>query len=158
MNKKQKMSQRDWKFTRDHSFFRKPEEVFPRKKMKDIFSGKTSNRKFQKRDMVTFLTKKLGASWDGEWARIPLGEDYTLTIFRSVFMKQGAWSINGIYQEKHGRVGQPRFVTFLEEEETAKMFEKVQKETMKVKGDAKIKKASDLLKYAYEAYKKSKGI
>ena len=62
MKKKQKMSKSDWAFTRDHSFFRKPEQLFPRKKMKDIFSGKTSKRKFQKRDMITLLRnlKKTG--------------------------------------------------------------------------------------------------
>jgi curved DNA-binding protein CbpA len=157
LNKKQKMSQRDWKWTNDHSFFRKPEMLFPVKKMKAIFSGKTSNRKFKKRDMETFLEKKLGATFGSQdFVYIPLGEDYKLTIYRSVIMKQAAWGINGIYQ-KHSRVAMAGYFSFMEEEETAKIFEKVQKEVMKVKGEAKVKKAQQLLKLAYEAYKKSKG-
>ena len=46
----------------------------------------------------------------------------------------------------------------MEEEETAKILEKIQKDVMKVKGSAKIKKTEQLVKFAYEAYKKSKGI
>jgi curved DNA-binding protein CbpA len=157
-NKKQKMSKSDWGFTRDHSFLKDPKKLFPPKKMKDIFSGKTSNRAFSKRDMVTYLKTKLKADWDGkEWMRIPLGDDYTLTIFRSTFMRMGNWGVNGIYL-KHKRVHQPRYVSFMEEEETAKIFDKIQKEVMKVSGDAKIKKADTLIKQAYEAYRKSKGI
>jgi curved DNA-binding protein CbpA len=159
LNKKQKMSKSDWGLTRDHSFFRKPEQLFPKKKMKDIFSGKTSKRAFKKRDMVTFLTKKLGADWDGsEWARIPLGDDYKLTIYRHTFMRQGMWGVNGIYL-KHGRVSRGGgYYSFGEEEETAKIFEKIQKDVMKISGEAKVKKTDQLLKFAYEAYKKSKGI
>lgn len=161
-NKKQKMSKSDWGFTRDHSFFRKPEQIFPKKKMKDIFSGKTNKRKFAKRDMITFLTKKLGANWDGEWAEIPLGEDYYLMIFRSTFMRQGTWGINGIYQQtskyNKSRVSQPKYVSFMEEESSTDIFETIQKEAKKVKGDAKIKKTEQLIIQAYEAYKKSHGM
>lgn len=157
LNKKQKMSKSDWKHTRDHAFFRKPEMLFPKKKMKDIFSGSTSNRAFKKRDMITFLTKKLNASWNGDYAFIPLGDDYTLAVYRMVFMRVGTWGANGIYQ-KHSRVMHSPVVTFPETEETAKIFEKIQKEAMKAKGDMKGKKAVDILKKEYEDYKKSKGI
>lgn len=157
-NKKQKMSKSDWGWTRDHSFLKEPKKLFPEKKMKSIFSGSTSKREFKKRDMVAYLKTKLKADWDGkEWMRIPLGDDYTLTIFRSTFMRKGNWGVNGIYH-KYKRVHQPRYVSFMEEEETAKIFEKIQKEAMKVSGDAKIKKVDTLLKQAYEAYRKSKGI
>ncbi len=167
MNKKQKMSQRDWKFTRDHSFFRKPEMIYPKKKMKDIFSGKTSKRAFKKRDMEAFLSKKLGAkleySGGQPQAAIPLGEDYTLIIYRTTLARMGAWSGIGIYLKKGkfgygSRVAHTGIWTFMEEEETAKIFEKVQKEAMKAKGESKPKKVNDLLKFAYEAYKKSRGM
>jgi len=159
LNKKQKMSQRDWKHTTDHSFFRKPEMLFPKKKMKDIFSGKSSQRKFKKRDMETFLIKKLGAKFgSGDYVYIPLGEDYKLCVYRSVMMRMATWSVNGIYKGAGGREGRINFVSFLEEEETAKIFEKIQKETMKVNGEAKIKKVRILVKQAYEAYKKAKGL
>jgi curved DNA-binding protein CbpA len=162
LNKKQKMSKSDWKFTRDHSFFRKPEQLFPKKKMKDIFSGKTSNRQFKKRDMETFLSKKLGAKlgYGGGQTHvsIPLGEDYTMELWRTTFFKKGSWSFDGVYL-KHKRLSSGHFAFGLpEEEETAKTFEKVTNEARKVKGDAKIKKTEDLLKFAYEAWKKSKGI
>lgn len=158
LNKKQKMSQRDWGTTRDHSFLRNPEKIFPSKKMKDIFSGKTSNRKFSKRDMMTFLTTKLKAkSGSGDYMWIPLGDDYSLVIFRNVFMRMGSWGTNGIYL-KSGRVSQGKYASFMEEEQTAHIFEKIQKEAMKVKGDAKVKRTEQLVTQAYEAYKKSKGI
>jgi curved DNA-binding protein CbpA len=162
MNKKQKMSKSDWGFTQDHSFLKQPEKLFPPKKMKAIFSGKTSKRKFMKRDMIAFLKSKLGADWDGEWVKIPLGEDYWLTLFRSTFMRKGTWNVNGIYQKrgKYGssRVAQPRFCSFMEEEQTAEILEKIQKEAKKAKGEAIVKKTERLLSQAYEAYKKSKGM
>lgn len=172
LNKKQKMSRSDWKFTRDHSFFRKPEQLFPKKKMKDIFSGKTSKRAFKKRDMETFLKAKLGAKLEyggGQTqAAIPLGDNeegmpYTLLLYRVTFDRVGMWMGNGIYLKKGkygygSRVLQTEIFTFPETEETAKTFEKVQKEVMKIKGEYKPKKTNDLLKFAYQAYRKSKGI
>jgi len=158
MNKKQKMSKSDWKFTRDHSFFRKPEQLFPKKKMKDIFSGKTSKRAFKKRDMETFLMKKLGATFgSGDYVRIPLGDDIFLVVYRSTFQRQAMWMINGIYKHQTREQMGP-IVTFAEEEQTADIFSKIQSEVKKVKGDAKIKKAYVIAKQAYEAYKKSKGM
>jgi len=169
MNKKQKMSQKDWGSTRDHSFFRKPEQLFPRKKMTAIFSGKTSKRAFKKRDMEAFLSKKLQAKLEfggGQTqAAIPLGDLYNLIIYRSVFFKQGTWSGIGIYKKKsetslgYGqRVAHTGTWTFMEDEETAKIFEKIVKEARKAKGDAIPKKTNDLIKYAYDAYKKSRGL
>ena len=157
------MSKTDWAFTNDHAFLKKPEKLFPPKKMKAIFSGATSKRKFQKRDMITFLKTKLGGDWDGkDYMRIPLGDDYILTIFRHTFMRKGSWGTNGIYLKKgkysSSRVSNDVYASFMEEEETAKIFEKIQKEAMKVNGEAKVKKVNQLLKLAYEAYKKSKGI
>jgi curved DNA-binding protein CbpA len=171
MNKKQKMSRSDWGWTRDHSFFRKPEQLFPKKKMEAIFSGTTSKRKFKKRDMEAFLSKKLNAkleySGGQTQAAIPLGDNeegmpYVLIIYRTTFDRVGMWMGNGIYLKKGkygygSRVSQTPMFTFPEDEDIAKIFEKVQKDTMKVKGEAKVKKANDLLKFAYEAYKKSKG-
>ena len=72
-------------------------------------------------------------------------------------MRQGVWGINGIYL-KSGRVAQPRFVSFMEEEMTTEIFERIQKEAMKTKGEAKVKKVERLIAQAYESYKKAKGI
>lgn len=166
LNKKQKMSKTDWGFTRDHSFLSQPEKIFPKKKMNDIFSGATSKRAFKKRDMETYLKSKLNAkiSLNGGqiWAEIPLGEEYYLFIYRTTFQRMGTWGVNGIYQQKSkytkSRVSQPKFVSFMEEEETAKILDKIQKEVMKVNGENKIKKTAQLLDLAYSAYKKSKGM
>jgi len=166
LNKKQKLSQSDWQSTNDHSFFRKPEQLFPKKKMKDIFSGKTSKRAFKKRDMYTFFKNKMKARINGDDVVIDLGEGYSLYIYRMTFNRQPFWGTNGIYLSPMGdpnknfgsRVAMAATVTFSEEEETAKIFEKIQKEVQKVKGEAKIKKTNQLLKLAHEAYKKAKGI
>ena len=169
LNKKQKMSQNDWKFTRDHSFFAKPEKIYPKKKMKDIFSGKTSKRKFAKRDMEAFLSKKLGAklSYGGgqTQAAIPLDDLHNLIIYRTVFERVGVWNGMGIYKKMKPealgfgkRVAHTGIWSFMENEETAKIFEKVVKEARKAKGDAIPKKTNDLLKYAYDAYKKARGM
>jgi curved DNA-binding protein CbpA len=164
LNKKQKMSQRDWKFTNDHSFFRQPETLFPKKKLQAIFSGTTSKRAFKKRDMEVFLKVKLGARLQGgDTAIIDIGEGYSLLIYRMTFQRQPFWGANGIYFSKGGlgfgsRVAMATIVNFPEEEETAKIFEKIQKEVMKVKGEAKVKKTNALLKLAYDAYKKAKGL
>lgn len=158
MNKKQKMSQRDWKHTRDHSFFRKPEQLFPEKKMKDIFSGKTSKRAFKKRDMETFITKKLGGKLNSDFAYIPIGDGYDLVVYRNVFMRMPNWGVNGIYK-KFSRISRGGIASFPETEDTALAFEMIQKEAMKKTDEkAKVKKVEDLIKYAYEAYKKTKGL
>lgn len=165
LRKKQKMSQRDWGTTRDHSFLSKPEIIFPEKKMRDIFSGVTSKRAFKRRDMETFLKMKLGADLDRENAWIPLddNDEYYFLVYRMIFNRVPYWGGNGTYQKKgkygHGsRILQSTIFTFPETEETAKTFEKIQKEVKKVNGDAKAKKVNDLLKFAYEAFKKSKGM
>lgn len=162
LNKKQKMSQRDWGITRDHSFLKNPEKLFPAKKMKDIFSGTTSKRKFAKRDMITFLKSKLGATLNKDFVNIPLAENYYLVIYRSTLMRIGCWNINGIYQAtgkwSKSKVSHAPTASFIEEEETAKIFEKIQRESKKAKGEAIIKKTEKLITQAYEAYKKSKGI
>ena len=166
-NKKQKMSKSDWGWTRDHSFLKDPSKLFPEKKMKAIFSGSTSNRAFKKRDMETYLKTKLKSDLDysgGQtWAYIPLGDGYFLLMYRSVIMKQASWGYNGVYFQKSkyskARVsGKSMFLSFMEEEQTAKILEKIQKEAMKANGDAKINKTETLLKQAYDAYRKSKGI
>lgn len=165
LNKKQKMSKSDWGFTNDHSFLQDPKKLFPPAKMKKIFSGATSKRSFKKRDMEAYLKSKMGAKLDyngGQvWAEIPIGEDYYYYVYRSVFDRVPFWMANGVYKQK-SKYSKAKVTnlsgSFPEEEETAKTFEKIQKELMKVSGDAKPKKAKQLMDYAYEAYKKSKGL
>lgn len=128
-NKKQKLSKQDWKFTNDHSFFSRPEKIFPKNKLDKIFSGSTSKRPFKKRDMFIFLTKKLkgSRSTDPNYVYIPLKDDYWLLVYRSTMMRQAFWMPNGIYYKRLKRVDRCPVVTFPEDETTALYFERIQK-------------------------------
>jgi curved DNA-binding protein CbpA len=156
-NKKQKLSQNDWKLpkqsgysTNDHSVLREPEKVFPKAKLKKIFSGASNKRAFKKRDMFLALQKRLDAHVNGEFVYIPIGSDiHSLLIYRSVFMRMPAWGVNGIY-EKHRRVSQGPIVTMAESEETLEFFVKLQKSVKNLKGDKLINKVNSII----EDYKK----
>lgn len=159
--KKQKLAKSDWKFTSDHSFFKHPEKVFPDKKLKAIFSGKTSARKFARRDMVTYIEKRLKGRFDGTYATIPLiGEfkrgdpdshAYSLLAFRNVFNRQAAWMFNGIYRG-FKRISMTVTVTMPENEETADFLYDIQKQIkrMKPKGDENVIKAVNNLIQRYK--------
>jgi hypothetical protein len=158
--REQKLSQRNWKFTSDHKFFKDPNKIFPSAKLKKIFSGSTSKRKFQKRDMVAFLTKKLKARWDGEFAWIPVGistEDlkgtFHLAVFRTTFMRMATWGVNGIY-ERSRRVSQPKqFMSFPETEDVAKIFADLQKKSKRLK---KADQISNMVDHATTAFKQAR--
>ena len=165
-NRKQKIKKPDWNFTNDHSFFSDPSKIYPQAKMKKIFSGSTSKRVFKKRDFQVFMAKKCKASIDNEWCRMPLVGEwksgvgtqplYKLTLYRSVFMKQAAWMVNGIYK-KMGKINQCILISLPETEETAKMLFDLQKQCKRVKetDEAVIKKVNDFLK-AYKAKQEQK--
>ncbi len=160
-NRKQKIKRSDWNFTNDHSFFTDPSKIYPSAKMKKIFSGATSKRTFKKRDFQVFMAKKCKADIDNEWCRMPLVGEwksgvgmqplYKLTLYRSVFMKQATWMINGIYK-KMGKISRCILISLPETEESAKMLFDLQKQCKRVKetDEAVIKKVNDFLK-AYKA-------
>lgn len=139
-NKKQKLSRSDWNYTNDHSFFRKPERIFPKDKLDKIFAGSTSKRPFKKRDMITFLTKKLKGvrGSDPDYIYIPLKDDYWFLIFRSTIMRQAFWMPNGIYYKRIKRVDRCPVVSLPETEESALYFERIQKATQKGKNEQSI--------------------
>jgi len=163
--KKQKLGKRDWKFTSDHSFFKNPEIVFPDKKLQAIFSGKTSARKFQKRDMITYIEKRLKGRFDGTYATIPLlGEfkrgdpdstAYSLLAYRTVFMRMPAWAFNGIYKGLK-RISMSPFVTMPENEDTANFFYEIQRDIQRSKpqGDEKVIKAVNTIIQRYKDSRK----
>ena len=155
-NKKQKLQQRDYTFSNDHSFFSKPENIFPSVKLKKIFSGVTSQREFKRRDMFTFMQKKLKADVDSEWSRIPIVDDYKLTLYRSVFMKHATWMVNGIYK-KMARINNGFMITLPETEETAKFLFDLQKQCSRgpATDEAVIKRVNAFLK-AYKEQKAAK--
>lgn len=150
-NKKQKLQQKDYTFSNDHSFFSKPENIFPSVKLKKIFSGATSQRAFKRRDMFIFMQKKLKADVDNEWSKIPIVGDYNLTLYRSVFMKHATWMVNGIYK-KYNRINNGFMVTLPETEETAKFLFDLQKQCSKgpATDEAIIKRVNNFLR-AYKA-------
>lgn len=149
-NKKQKLSQSNYKFTNDHSMFRDPSKIFPEAKMKKIFSGETSKRAFKKRDMLEFIKTKLKGDHQGnDFSKIPLGNDYYLLIYRHVIMRVAGWGINGLYK-KHNKINQLTYASFIESEDTAKFFEDLQKGAMKIKDEDR------LIKYLVSAIDKKK--
>ena len=155
--KKQKLARSDWKFTSDHSFFKHPEKIFPDKKLKAIFSGKTSARKFARRDMVTYIDKRLKGRFDGTYATIPIigtSKDpvwYSLVLFRNVFNRQAAWMFNGIYKG-YKRISMTVTVTMPENEDTGQFLYDIQKQIkrMKPKGDENVIKAVNQLIQRYK--------
>ena len=71
--RKEKMAKRDWKFTSTDKVLAKPEDLFPAKKLKDVFSGKAKKRKkFTKKDFRLAVLKELKARDNGEWMYIPI--------------------------------------------------------------------------------------
>lgn len=154
MNKKQKFAQRDWSFTRDNSFFRKPEILFPSKKLKAIFSGETSKRAFKKRDMETFIKLKLKGDLQNEWAYIPVGDEYQIAMWRSVFMKKGSWSIHGLYKGRASKANKVsgKFASFLETEDTAIELKRIQDALMRTSDSGKAAKFEQLIDRAQKAH------
>jgi curved DNA-binding protein CbpA len=142
-NKRHKFGKQEWGSTKDHAFLGNPEKIFPSDKVKKIIEGKARKKsKFTKRDMHTFLIKKLGAEkpfTDKGTYVIPIGDNLYVRVNRSVFMRQAAWMIFDIY-EKAGKFSWNKkialnVVTLPETEETLETFEEMQKELKKAKGE-----------------------
>ena len=146
-NKKQKLSQQDWSHTNQHKSLYEPSMIFPETKIKKIVSGKTSARKFSRRDMILFLQKKLDARIDysdGVHAIIPINDDLKLYMFRFSFRKFASWSNNGLYS-KHRRVSILKTGSFPETEDSAVYIEKMVKSARKKKDEKSV--ANELNKY-----------
>ena len=115
--RKFKMKQRDYEFTQDATAFTDPSLMFPRAKLLKMVSN-TEQRKVAKRDFILAFEKELGMKrQDNDFYNMPLGGDLRLLVYRMTLMRQGAWSINGIY-EKHKRVAMGPTVTFHEDADT----------------------------------------
>lgn len=151
-NKKQKLSSRDWGSTSDHTVLSDPKKLFPQAKLKKIFSGSSSKRKFSKRDMYTFLDKKLNASnMNKDSVKIPITDDYYLVLYRMVFMRVPGWGINGLYK-KFNRISMMPTVIMPETEETAQWLEEIIKQAKKSSSDEQ--SLINTLKLGFENYKK----
>jgi len=151
-NKKQKLSQRDWSFTNDHSFLNDPDKIFPTKKLQKIVSGSTNKRPFKKRDMIAYITQKLKGAWDGEYAKIYLdkNKEFYLLMYRMTFRRLPVWGANGIYK-KYGRIAQGTTVSFPETEEVAQFFGEIQKAVVNITDEVKLSaKVNKMLRQKYD--------
>ena len=104
-NKRHKLTNKNYNFTNDHSFYKDPDKLFPKTKIKKILSG-TSRKgsKFSKRDMLSFFKNKVKASVSGTDVRVYLGKDreYYLWLTRGTMMKTPYWSVNGLFKKPGG--------------------------------------------------------
>lgn len=128
-NKKHKIEQSTFKSTQNHKMLYEPKLTFPKNKVDKIVKGETSKRKFSKRDMITFLERKLGAQNIGKdsW-KIPLGNDLYIILYRMVMMRIPTWGIQHKIYQKFKDVGTVSgVVTIYETEEAALRLEKLYK-------------------------------
>lgn len=100
--KKYKVSERDFGWGKLTGQLSDPKEVFPEKAMKRIASKTRSSSKFARRDAVAFIENQLGGFHTNENNyRVPLDDQTSLFLYRSVFMKTPAWNLNGIYEKNN---------------------------------------------------------
>jgi hypothetical protein len=164
-NRKSKMRKKNWEFSSSQSSLVDPTKVFPAASIKKMMSGNDKKRKFSRRDMVTAIEQgmkgKTTTSGGNLWAYIPVG-DYTLNLYRSVFMKQAAWAVHSVDQ----RVGKKRksfkpnkFSLVGEDEKTVLALRTIQKRKWRdpqTLVDAAAKAFNDLNKKSEDMSVKSK--
>lgn len=136
-NKRLKLSQTNYTRTQNHDILTHPEIAFPKPKL-EKFKTTSSAKVFKKQDMTTYLSNKLGLSWDGQDARIKLPENITLVFTRGTFMKTPYWSIN-LYQNHKGVAGMS-YVTLAETIETAQTIEEMLKKVKSLPDGESIKR------------------
>lgn len=149
-NKKQKMAQRDWQFTNTHSILDNPQEIYPEAKLRKSMKGTSS--KFAKKDAMLFLQSKLNATFNKEYAYIPLNNDLKIIIYRMTFMKVPAWMPNGIY-EKGRRV---RMLSPWTLPETVDAFKELEAKINKIKKETDPDKIDSVLSSLRTFIKKEK--
>lgn len=157
-NRKQKLSQRDYTLNQSMAGFSKPELIFPKDKLVKIFSGSKKATIFKKRDMGVGLQKKLDATFYNDYATIPLSDNatingkknqdaYFLVIYRTVFLKQAGWMLNGLYKGNK-RVAMLGVVSVPETEDTLNSIVKI------VDGSKKyLKDENGLANYLTQSFK-----
>lgn len=153
-NRKVKLAAKNWKLTSDHKTLIEPEDLFPTSKLAKMMGGKDKGRKFQKRDMLLSLEKRLGAYvWSGKDIKvtIPVGDAWLL-LFRSTWRGQAAWMTNALYSSKNGgkSLSHVTFGTFEESEATIEFL-------VKLHNGAKGKTGDELATYLNDELKKHKG-
>lgn len=135
--RKIKLTQQNYLWQQDYGILSNPEKLFPKAKLTKKKDTEKKKRKISKRDILLTMEHELGASYEGHdgtiWLRIPVGDDYTLTLYRTTLMKLGSWSINGLYKKKGGRVEQFPYGSIYETEPAINFFVDKMKEIQKLK-------------------------
>jgi curved DNA-binding protein CbpA len=136
-NKKLKITQRDWTTTQNHDVLNSPELSFPKAKL-EKFKGTSVSKVFKKSDMILYLTKKLGMTWDGQQARVKdVPKPLAIVFSRMTMLRTAAWSLN-LYENSRW-VREQRTVTFPETIETAQKIEDLVKKVANADDAAEIK-------------------
>jgi curved DNA-binding protein CbpA len=100
--KRYKVSQRDFGWSKLSGQLSDPKEVFPEKAMKRIASKTRAASKFVRRDAVAFIQNQLdGRHTNDNNYLVPIDDKTSLFLLRSVFMRQPAWNLNGIYEKNN---------------------------------------------------------
>lgn len=137
-NKKLKITQRDYSSTRNHDVLIDPELSFPKAKL-EKFKTTSVSKVFKRADMILYLTKKLGMTWDGDQARIKdVPKPLAIVFSRGTFMKTPYWSLN-LYENSRGVPGMS-YLTLPETIETAQAIEILVKAVGKTDDPEQIKK------------------
>jgi len=121
LNRKENRVQRGrYNTTKDVKDLANPDFMVPLKRVKTILKRAQPGGVMKRKDFLSALERELDADIDYRgkdiWARIPLGGDRKLLLFRNTFMGQAAWGINGVY-EGHKRVERPSYKSFPESEQ-----------------------------------------
>jgi len=133
--RKQKMRRQTVEFKSATGDIIDPKKMFPSATLKKVFAGQ-KQRKFSKRDFEQGIIKELDASRFAKDAyKIPLMDDVNLYLTRTVMLRQGIWSGQGIYK-KHKQVGDTS-ITFIPESEKALEYLMETIKKMRTKKDAK---------------------
>lgn len=134
-----------------------PSKLFSKQKLNTILFGSKSD-KFKKKDMISFFKNKIGASIQERGgnliARIPVGDDFKLVLYRSTIMRQSSWSINGLYHNQK-KVHLGKMITLRENKETAEFFEYLVKEMQKFNTESS---KINIMDSIISRYKKQKGM
>lgn len=136
--KKHKMSSRDWQWGKNPDHVT-PDTLFPELKLKKIFTPTGKDHVYKRADYMAAFTKLLGANINGNDITVMVG-DLRVWFYRNVFMRKGAYSLGGIYDEKVSkfRAVERMTGTMIEDEAGAclDMIVDTFKELQKIKPDA----------------------
>ena len=144
--RKYKITRSDYDFKNSKKVFIDPSFIFPKAKIKKIFSTKTK-RKFSKRDMLLFLTKNLNSEkiMSNNVYRIPIKDDLSIDIFRRTISRVGYWIVMGVgNKNQYGKL--KNSYMFEENESLMDDFSNIKNELKKLKDqDSMTKKLTNML-------------